>query len=436
MNSILIKNCCIILTMNNNMDILYDTNILIENGIIIKISKKIDNNINIEKIIDAKKCLVLPGLCNTHTHIGMTILRGYAENLPLDKWFQKKISPIEKVFTSNTVKISSSLGCLEMIKSGTTSFCDMYYHMDKTAETTYISGLRGCLSYGMIENNEIYKGFNELKKSTKFINKWHNKDNNRIKVMLGPHSPNNCSLEFLEKVKDLSNQKNIGIHMHVLETESELIESKLKYGMCPINNLNKINFWSSRVLAAHCIWMSNDDIDLFSNRKVTVSHNPISNMKLASGIAPISQMISVGVNVTLGSDSCASNNNLSLFEEMKVASLLQKVNTFNASILPAYQVLKMATSNASIVIDNKIGMIKEGYKADLIIIDLNKPHLIPSLKYNDFYSLIVYSAVGSDVRDSIIDGKLIMEDRNILTMDERKIIESSEKEYNKIINKI
>lgn len=434
MCDILIKNATII-TMDNEMNILKNMEILIENGNIIVIKKKII--CKPKKVIDASGCIVFPGLCNTHTHVGMTILRGYAEDISLYNWLNDKIWNIEKYFTPKTVYFSSLLGCLEMIKSGTTTFCDMYFHMYSTKKAVYDSGMRGYLSYGMIDNYDTIKGKYEIKNTIKFINSFKNKENERIKVMLGPHSTNTCSIEFLLNIKEIEKKYNLKTNIHLLETKAELDEFKKKYNQSPIKYLDSVNFLDKNTLAAHCVWVSNEDIKLLSKNNVTVSHNPISNMKLGSGIARIYKMINNKVNITLGTDSCASNNNLNLFEEIKITPLLQKGLTKNSSILSSKNILKMVTSNVSNFFEDKIGMIKVGYKADIIILEVNKkPHLQPYIKNTNIYSLLVYSMSGYEVRDTIINGKLVMENKKVITIDEEKIIDNSKKELEYILNKM
>ena len=433
MCDILIKNATII-TMDNNMSILKNMEISIYNGYIIAIKKKV--NYNHKKIIDAKGCIVLPGLCNTHTHIGMTILRGYAEDMPLHNWLYNKIWNIEKYFTPKTVYISSLLGCLEMIKFGTTSFCDMYFHMDSIKKAVLESGVRGYLSYGMIDNYNFEKGESEIKKTIEFIKSCKHDKNDRINVLLGPHSPNTCSIEFLSKIKEISKEYNLKINIHLLETKMELDKFQNNYNQSPIKYLDSINFLDKNVLAAHCVWVSNEDMKLLSKNNVTISHNPISNMKLGSGIARIQKMMNYGINITLGTDSCASNNNLNLFEEIKITPLLQKGMMKNSSLLHTQDVLKMVTSNVIKIFEDKIGMIKVGYRADIIILDINKPHLQPYINNTNIYSLLVYSINGYEVRDSIINGKLVMENRNLITINEDKVIDKAKKELESILNRI
>jgi len=396
--------------------------VVIEGGKITEIGEKTKEHA--ETVIDAKGSVVMPGLVNTHTHAAMTLFRGYADDLQLAEWLEKHIWPAEAQLRAEDVYRGSLLACLEMIRSGTTSFADMYFFMDETAKAVEASGIRASLSHGLIELWNEEKGETDLKEGKRFVRAWQGAADGRIKTMYGPHAPNTCSDEYLAKVKEEARKDGAGIHIHVLETEAELLAMKERYGKCSVHMLDDIGFFGPDVLAAHCVWLSDGDIEVLREKGVNVSHNPISNMKLASGTAPIYKMLERGVNVSLGTDGCASNNNLDLFEEMKTAALLHKLSTGNPTALPARQVLKMATVNGAKALGTESGMLKAGMKADLIIVDMKKPHLTPCF---DVPSHLVYSAGGSDVRTTIVDGKVLMDDYRVLVMDEQKVIEEAQK---------
>jgi len=396
--------------------------VVIEGGKITEIGEQTKEHA--ETVIDAKGSVVMPGLVNTHTHAAMTLFRGYADDLQLAEWLEKHIWPAEAQLRAEDVYRGSLLACLEMIRSGTTSFADMYFFMDETAKAVEASGIRASLSHGLIELWNEEKGETDLKEGKRFVRAWQGAADGRIKTMYGPHAPNTCSDEYLAKVKEEARKDGAGIHIHVLETEAELLAMKERYGKCSVHMLDDIGFFGPDVLAAHCVWLSDGDIEVLREKGVNVSHNPISNMKLASGTAPIYKMLERGVNVSLGTDGCASNNNLDLFEEMKTAALLHKLSTGNPTALPARQVLKMATVNGAKALGTESGMLKAGMKADLIIVDMKKPHLTPCF---DVPSHLVYSAGGSDVRTTIVDGKVLMDDYRVLVMDEQKVIEEAQK---------
>jgi len=421
MADIIIKNAYV-LTMDPDAGDLKNGTVVIEGGKITEIGEKTKEHA--ETVIDAKGSVVMPGLVNTHTHAAMTLFRGSADDLQLAEWLEKHIWPAEAQLRAEDVYRGSLLACLEMIRSGTTSFADMYFFMDETAKAVEASGIRASLSHGLIELWNKEKGETDLKEGKRFVRAWQGAADGRIKTMYGPHAPNTCSDEYLEKVKEEARKDGAGIHIHVLETEAELLAMKERYGKCSVHMLDDIGFFGPDVLAAHCVWLSDGDIEVLREKGVNVSHNPISNMKLASGTAPIYKMLERGVNVSLGTDGCASNNNLDLFEEMKTAALLHKLSTGNPTALPARQVLKMATVNGAKALGTESGMLKAGMKADLIIVDMKKPHLTPCF---DVPSHLVYSAGGSDVRTTIVDGKVLMDDYRVLVMDEQKVIEEAQK---------
>ncbi len=362
MADIIIKNAYV-LTMDPDLGDLKNGVVVIEDGRIMEIGEK--TNESAETVIDAKQSVVMPGLVNTHTHAAMTLFRGYADDMQLAEWLEGRVWPAEAKLTAEDVYKGSLLACLEMIKSGTTSFADMYFLMDETAKAVELSGLRASLSHGLVELWNKEKGEADLKEGRRFVRAWRGAAEGRIKTMYGPHAPNTCSEEYLAKVREEANRDGVGIHIHLLETEAELNEMKEKYGKCSVHLLEDIGFLGPDVLAAHCVWVSDGDIEILRKRGVNVSHNVVSNMKLASGIAPVHKMLRKGVNVSLGTDGCASNNSLDLFEEMKTAALLQKVSNSNPTVLPAQQVLEMGTVNGAKALDPETGMLKVGKRQTL-----------------------------------------------------------------------
>jgi len=430
MADIIIKNAYV-LTMDPDAGDLKNGTVVIEDGKITEIGEKTKENA--DTVIDSKGSVVMPGLANTHTHAAMTLFRGYADDLQLAEWLEKHIWPAEAQLKAEDVYKGGLLACLEMIKSGTTSFADMYFYMDETAKAVEASGLRASLSHGLIELWNEEKGEADLKEGKRFVRAWQGAAGGRIKTMYGPHAPNTCSEEFLAKVKEEARRDGAGIHIHVLETEAELNAMKERYGKCSVHLLEDLGFLGPDVLAAHCVWLSDGDIEILRKRGVNVSHNPISNMKLASGIAPVYKMLEKGMNVTLGTDGCASNNNLDLFEEMKTAALLHKVSTGNPTALPARQVLEMATVNGAKALGTETGMLKVGKKADVIIVDMKKPHLTPCF---DVPSHLVYSAKGCDVRTTIVNGKVLMDNYRVLALDEEKVTEDARKAAEELVARV
>jgi 5-methylthioadenosine/S-adenosylhomocysteine deaminase len=430
MADIVIKNAYI-LTMDPAVGDIENGVVVIENGTIKEIGTS--TQCNAEKIIDAKGSVLMPGLINTHCHAGMTIFRGYADDMLLEDWLENHIWPAEAQLTDEDIYAGTRLACLEMIRSGTIAFADMYIHENRVAQAVDEAGIRAALSYGMIDFGDKEKADKEMEVGSAFVKEWNGKADGRIDTMYGPHAPNTCSRDFLIRVKEQAVKDSVKLHIHVLETEAELNYMKENFGMCSIHFLKGINFWGPDVLAAHCVWLSDGDIKILAEYGVNISHNPISNMKLASGICPVAKLLDAGANVCLGTDGCASNNNLDMFEEMRTAALLQKVSTMDPTVLPARKVLEMATINGAKALGINSGMLKEGYNADMIIVDMNKAHLTPVY---DVASHLVYAASGKDVKTTIVNGKMLMEDGKILSMDEQEVIDIAIQRSKDLILKI
>ncbi len=393
----------------------YKGSTAIENGIITKAGENITGKA--EKVIDASGCAVLPGLINTHTHLAMTLFRGFADEVPFQEW-AAKISEVEARLKPSDVRKGAMLGILEMIRSGTTAFADMYVHMDEVARTVEKTGIRAALGWGIIESLGDPPD-EKLKRRSLFVREWNGKGSGRIAAVYAPHSVPKCSPEFLIKIKEQARRDGARVHIHLLETEEELRFMKKEYGMCSVNKLEDMGFLDEDVVAVHCIWLSDHDIDILAKRKVKIAHCPASNMKLANGTAPVPEMIKRGITVSLGTDGCASNNNLDMFSEMKLAALQHKQKTGNAGVVPAPKALEMATVSGAKALGIKAGVLRAGYLADIILIDLKKAHLVPR---HDLISNIVYSARGGDVKTMIVNGEILMEDYKVKVMDEDSVL--------------
>jgi 5-methylthioadenosine/S-adenosylhomocysteine deaminase len=380
--------------------------------------------IHAEKIIDANDKLAMPGLINCHTHLSMTLFRGYAEDLDLKTWLEQKIWPVEAKLTSQDIYDGALLGCLEMIKNGVTCFADMYFHEDRVAEAVEKAGLRAVLAPGIIEAGNSERGEAMLMDAVKFAEKFHNYAFGRVKAQLGPHALYTCSLPLLRKVKDFAQKLGIGLHIHLAENAERAKEMTTQHGLSEVAALQKIGFLGPDVLAAHCIHLSDEDIRLMADYGVKVAYNPIANMKLAQGVARIKDMVKHGITVGIGTDGPASNNGLNIFESMKVAALLQKVAYNDSKVLPSKLVVEMATRNGAMALglEHEIGSLEVEKKADLIIVDLKKPHLTP---LHDIYANLVYSAQASDVDTVIVNGRILMENRKVKTLDEEAVMEGA-----------
>lgn len=417
--SILIKNGHVIYGENFEA---VRADVLIEGNTITKVARDIKEAA--DTVIDARGRVISPGFINLHTHSPMGLLRGLADDLPLMEWLEKHIWPREAKLTRETIKVGAYLGALEMIKSGTTAFLDMYFHMDKVAEAVLESGLRGYLSYGMIDLGDPDRTEKELKEALREMEAIESLKSGRVHFVFGPHAPYTCSLALLKEVRKLADEHGKLITIHVSETMSEVGRIRERYGKSPVVLLDDIGFLGGDVIIAHGVWLDTRDIQILARHGVTVAHNPGSNMKLASGVMPLGKLLNAGVNIGLGTDGAASNNNLDVLEEMKLAALLHKVHNLDPTIADAKTVFGMATLNGARALRLKAGVIKEGYLADIAIINFNQPHLRP---INNVVSHLVYSASGNDVETTIVDGKIIMLDREILTLDEEKVLSLVEK---------
>ena len=421
MGKILIKGATVI-TMENHDRVIPGGEIAIEGQHIVSVGPagSAPGDFIPERTIDASGMVALPGFINTHTHAAMTLLRSYADDLPLMKWLEEKIWPLEARLEAEDIYWGTMLCCLEMIRSGTTSFADMYFFMDQAAMAVEKSGLRANLSRGMIGVGP--EAQQALDYGPEFVGRWHGQAGGRITVRLGPHAPYTCPPDYLKKVIDLAGKLGVGIHIHLSETRTEVEDMLKNYGKTPIQLVESVGLFELPVLAAHCVHLDERDIEILAAKKAIVAHNPESNMKLASGIAPVTAMQKAGVTVGLGTDGAASNNNLDMMEEMRSAALLQKVSTMDPLALPSFQALSMATAGGSraMGLEGQLGMLKKGCKADLILLETKKPHFFPR---NDWMAHIVYAAQSSDVDTVIIDGNVVMEGRKVLTIDEDEVYE-------------
>ncbi len=426
--AILIKNINII-PMNGINDSIENSNIYIEGDKITHIGE-LREDIGVSRIIDGKNKIAMPGLVNAHTHLGMSLLRNYADDLPLHDWLTKKIWPVEDKLNGHDIYWGSLLSMVEMIQSGTTSFCDMYFFMEEVAKGLEESGMRGVLTRGIIEEpDNPNKKLNETRDLYKQFN---NKADGRIKVMVAPHAPYTCSPDFLLKAADLAKELNTGIHIHLSETKREVEDSYKLYGKSPIKHVYDLGLLDIHTIGAHCVHVDDADIALMVEKDVYPVNNPTSNFKLASGFAPIDKMLKRGLKVALGTDGSASNNNLNMFEEIHLAAIINKAVNEDAVSVPAITALEMGTINGAKALswDKEIGSIEVGKKADLILIDTDKPHFYPR---HNLISAMAYSAQGSDVDTVIVNGKIIMEKRIINTLDVEKIKFMAEKSARDLI---
>lgn len=430
---IIIKNGKIV-TINKNGDIIDNGSIAIRKSKIVDV----DSNANIskkyiaKKTIDAKGKIIMPGFVNAHSHLAMTVFRGMVDDVVLADWLYKYIFPAEqKCVNPETVKTGAELSMLEMIQSGTTCFNDMYYFQDITADVAKTVGMRGIINEGLIDfpvanSKNSAEGINYTKM---LLDKYANDE--LISVGIGAHSPFSCSEELLKEAHKLSVENNTIFHIHVAESKWELNNTNKNFKKTPVQYLEKLGVLGQNSVFAHGVWIDDYDIQLLAHNNTGVVHNPECNMKISSGISPIPKLLEKGVKVGLGTDGVASNNNLSMIQELHTMALLHKVNTMDPTVIPAEQAVRIATIGSAEVLgkSDKIGSLEAGKFADIIMIDTNKPHTTPI--YN-VYSIIAYSLYGNEISDVIINGKEIMRDYKMLTLDEQQILEDAIKVAEKV----
>ena len=371
--------------------------------------------------INANGNAVLPGLINCHTH--ETLLRGLAEDLPLMRWLDEICFPKDRAFQAEHQRAAALMTQLELIRGGTTTFIDIFRYPDEAAKVAENTGLRAIFSPQLID--EPSGAGETLESSIAFIEKWNNRVPGRIYTWFGPHAPYSCTKETFLKIVELAEFYNVGIHTHLAESHSELEQFMAQYGKTSVHFLDELGVLNPRLLVAHAVHLNDKEIELLARRDVAVAYNPTSNMKLASGVARIPELIRAGVRVGLGTDSNLSNNNLDMFEEMRVGAMLQKLWRKDAQTMPCEQMLRMATIDAAVCLGlhDQVGSLEIGKRADIIIVDLHAPHMWPVLPEpsSNIVEQLVYSASAGDVLTTIVDGEVLMRDREFYTLDEQEI---------------
>lgn len=372
-----------------------------------------------DRTIDAKDKFAVPGFVNAHTHASMTLLRSYADDMKLMDWLQQKIWPIEAKMRNEDVYWGAMLAAVEMIQSGTTTFADMYGpDMEKVAEVVETSGLRAVLSRGLI--GVVPDADEKLQENATLFKNWHKKAAGRITVMFGPHALYTCPPDYLRKVAETAKALGAEIHIHMSETKGEVEDCLKQYGKRPFAHVASTGLFDNGTLAAHCVHLDDEDVAIIKKYGIRIAHNPGSNMKLASGIAPVPRLLKEDVCVALGTDGASSNNNLDMLEEVNLAAMLHKVASYDPEAVPAAEALRMGTVyGAKAVGLSEVGILKEGYKADIVLFDMNSPAWVPR---HDPVSLLVYSANAASVDTVIVDGRILMEKRELLTLDEERIL--------------
>ena len=380
------------------------------------------------RVIDGSRFVAMPGLVNLHNHVSMALMRSYADDMPLMRWLKEKIWPFEARLTPDDIYLGAKLGIAEMLLGGTTTFVDMYLMADRVAEAVDETGIRAvvCPTFfdDGIENHEPA--------AIAVIERFNGRDDDRITVRIAPHAPYTNSPDTIRKAVEVCKKYGVGIHVHLSETldEAEIIRNA--YGKTPTEYLADLGLFDVPTLAVHCVHLSETDMDILLRHGVSVGHNPQSNMKLASGIAPVARMIERGITVGIGTDGPSSNNDLDMWDEMRTASLLQKVATGDPCVLPAYHTLQMATCQGAraLGMEGRIGVLVPGARADVILIDTDKAHLTPQ---HDLISNLVYCGKASDVNTVIVDGRTLVENRQLLRLDVQSLCRAAEKRAEELV---
>jgi 5-methylthioadenosine/S-adenosylhomocysteine deaminase len=437
MSSILIKQGTIV-TMDER-DSIVRGDLLIEGDRIASIGS---NGQTGDTVIDASECVVIPGFVQTHIHLCQTLFRGSADDLALIDWLKKRVWPMEAAHTAGSVAASARLGIAELIKGGTTCALTMetVNHTGEVFRVVEESGFRATVGKCMMDKgDEVPSALQEItsdsiEQSIALLEEWHGKANGRIRYCFAPRFAVSCTRELLEQVGRLARERGVMIHTHASEnrTECEIVETET--GLRNVAYLNQVGLTGSHVALAHCVHLSNDEIETLLQTKTNVVHCPSSNLKLGSGIAPVAELLKRGISVSLGADGAACNNRLDMFTEMRMAALLQKA-LHGPEVLPARRALRMATIDGAIAmgLDADIGSIEVGKKADLAVIRLGRIHTSPAAK--DVVSSIVYSAEAYDVRSVVVDGQILMNERKLLTLDESEVINRAEVETARLLDR-
>ncbi len=426
MSKLLIKNVELLHTPNG--DLYY---IAVEDNKITYVGKDMPENMQDAEIVDGKGKLATAGMVNTHGHVSMTLLRSYADDMELMDWLQNKIWPIEDKMNAQDIYWGAMLGIAEMLKGGTTCFADMYAFMENVARACAETGIRANLCRGLIgvaPDKDV-----KLAENNVLAANWQGYDNGRIRISYGPHAPYTCPVDYLEKVIKAAADHKAEIQMHLCETKFEVDTCMKEHGLTPIQLMDKLGMFDLGTIAAHCVHLTDNDMEIMAAKKVRVAHNPQSNLKLASGIAPVAQMLEKGICVGIGTDGASSNNNLDMLEECRAAAMLHKATNFDPLAVPAQKAWEMATVDGAKTLGfDNLGLLEAGQLADIVLWDMHKPYWYPR---NNKLSLLVYAASANDADTVIVAGKKVVAGGKLLTFDEEKIYAQASACMEKLLRK-
>lgn len=383
-----------------------------------------------DRVIDGRNRLAIPGLVNSHTHSYMTLFRNSADDLSFNAWLFDRILPMEDRLLPGDSYWTTLLGMCEMLRSGTTSFLDMYIFPDDTARAVIDSGMRTVISRGLVgETADDAGGIRRIKEAKHDIETYKNCADGRLTFMLAPHAPYSCAPAFIGTVVETAAELGVGIHTHLSESRNEVQEHLEKYGCTPIELMEKSGLFTRKTAAAHCVYLQGQDYDILRDRGVSVLTNPSSNMKLGNGFAPVREMLDKGIHVALGTDSAASNNTLNMFHEMNMLSLIHKGNHCDAECISSTEVFTIATVNGAEALGINAGEIAVGKKADIVLLDLTKPQMNPPA---NLISSLAFSANGSEVDTVLVDGRVLLEKGRLTTIDEERVIYETNRIFERV----
>lgn len=425
----------VIVTMDHERRVIENGAIAVDDGVIVFVGpeSELPNDQVYGRVINKKRRVALPGLVNAHTHAPMVLLRGYADDLPLSSWLSDKIFPAEAKLTADDIYWGTLMACVEMLRTGTTTFADMYFFEDVIAKAVSEVGIRASLTRGVVGLDP--EAGRKLDEAVEFAQKWNGAAGGRITTMIGPHASNTCPFEFHHEVASRASKLGLRIHTHIAETKGEVEDVRREYGVTPVELLREAGIFDNPVMGAHCVHLTDEDLEIMKESGAVPVHNPGSNLKLASGIARVPDMLKMGIPVALGTDGAASNNNLDMFEEIRLAALIHKGVTLDPTVVPAMTVLEMATINGAkaLGLEDKIGSIEVGKRADIVLLDATGIRLRPR---TDVVSHLVYSAEGPDVEMVLVDGKVVMEQGRVTTVNQEGVLAKAEECSRRILAQV